>query len=108
MLQTNIAQLRVGKWYTPFPEDDPGFQVKLIPAAAVEVGKGFIAGDQGLCRDAFVEFKGYWQDTEKKKPVENSLDMRLELLTYSDLRDRIRIKLTQWNEAIARGEDLDG
>jgi len=106
MIQTNIKELRKPRWFKPYEDDD--VEVLLVPAASVEVARGMLLGDEGLCRDAFIEFKNYWQDNEKKVPVDNTLESRMELLTWNTLRDEIRVKLGQWNEAIARGEDLDG
>ena len=106
MIKTNIENLRTPKWYKPFEDDE--IEAKLIPAAAVEVMNSFSRGDEGFCRDAFTDFKGYWQDAEKKIPVENTLESRLELMKWSTFRSAILVQMSKWNEAIARGEDLDG
>ena len=106
MIKTNIEKLRQPRWFKPFEDDD--IEAKLIPSAGVEVGNAFFRGDEGFCRDAFTEFRGYWNDTEKLSPVENTLEHRLELMKWDAFRNALRFKMSEWNEAIARGEDLDG
>ena len=106
MIQSNIARLREPRWFKPFEDDE--IEAQLVPAAAVEVSNALFRGDDTFCRQAFVNFKGYWEDDGKTKPVENTLESRMELMKWDAFRNAVRIQMGVYNEAIARGEDLDG
>jgi len=111
MIKSNIEKLREPVWFTPFPDTDENpdeIEVQLVPAATAEVANSLFRGDDTFCREAFINFKGYWEDKGKTKPVANTLEHRLELMKWDAFRNAVRVQMGVYNEAIVRGEDLGG
>ena len=88
--------------------DGRDVEVCLVPAGMPDVTTAKLMGInperlvRSICTDAFIDFKGY---VEGDKPVENTLENRIEFFGFPACRDAITMRLQLMNLEVLQGEE---
>jgi hypothetical protein len=95
--RSSVIKLRENHWFKPAPDAHPELELCIVPSAGtVALDSSGLTPDQHariVCRDVFIEFRGYVDDDGKAVP--NDSDARLELWAMFPISTAIRGEIIQ-------------
>ena len=103
--------LRKARWERLFP-DHSDFEVELVPSNMPDLTTAKLLGlsnslvDRDICTNAFINFRGKDWRAEDGSALQNTLDNRLEIYSFPNLRKAIQNSLEVRNMEAVTGEDF--
>jgi len=99
MKRGSLDKLKESKW-VEFDDLGSDLRVEIIPGAVKDIEE--LQNDVGVCRGAFLNFENF--ENSDGKPVENTLEARMELYALMPVRARIRQAVFDGHVDVFRGE----